>query len=177
MWAWYILVNDKIKSFVSSFNLLGKKKYIIVIGLVGILLILISDMIPKTNSNKDQKVDYNQYVECLEKNTSDIISSINGVGKCKVMLTLCETDENVYGQNVDEKTGDSSISHRSEYALYENNNEDTPILIKQHFPKVMGVVVVCQGGDNAAVKAQIVSAVSSLFDIPSNKISVSKINL
>ena len=112
----------------------------------------------------------------MEDKTESIISSIDGVGKCKVMITLQETDENIYAQNLDENKNSGYISKKSEYVLYEDNNNDSPVLIKQSFPKVMGVAVVCQGGNNANVKEKIISAVSSLFGISTAKISVSKLN-
>lgn len=165
---------EKIKD---NYKSLGKKRYILIVGFVGILLILIADMVPTSTAKKDnQNTDYQCYIEQLEKETKSIISSIDGVGECKVMLTLCETDENVYGKNTDESTNSGSISTKSEYIFYEEDNEDKPVLIKQYFPKVMGVVVVCQGGDRGDVKEQIINAVSSLFNISSNKISVSKLN-
>ena len=92
------------------------------------------------------------------------------------MITLQETDENFYAQNLDENKNSGYISKKSEYVLYEDNNNDSPVLIKQSFPKVMGVAVVCQGGNNANVKEKIISAVSSLFGISTAKISVSKLN-
>ena len=128
------------------------------------------------SAKKSESTDYRQYITSLEEKTENIISSIDGVGKCKVMITLQETDENFYAQNTDENTDSGSISKKSEYVLYEDNNNDSPVLIKQSFPKVMGVAVVCQGGDNANVKEKVISAVSSLFGISSAKISVSKIN-
>lgn len=176
MQRWFIL-DSKIKSYLAKFkNIKHKEKLIVIACVFGIALILLSEFVPPSTSAKSEKTDYEQYIVSLEDKTQSIISSIDGVGKCKVMITLQETDENFFAQNTDESTDSGSISKKSEYVLYEDNNNDSPVLIKQSFPKVMGVAVVCQGGDNAAVKEKIVSAVSSLFGISSAKISVSKIS-
>lgn len=169
---------EKLKEIKKAFEHFGKKKIVVMIGILGIALILLSEMIPNANSakTKSNSIDCTQYVLSLEKQTTEIISSISGVGKCKIMLTLAQTDENVFAQNMDESFSDSSNSKRNEYVFYEDNNNDTPILLKQYYPKVNGVVVVCQGGDDVVVQQKVVSAISSLFDIPSNKISVSKLN-
>lgn len=165
------------ENFVNSFKSFGKKKYIVIIGIIGIILILLSDMIPSSTTNSENKqINYQQYTKELEQNTKNIISSIEGVGKCNVMITLDETDENVYAMDTDEKNSSGSISSKNEYVFYEKNNDDTPILIKQYFPKVKGIVVVCQGGDDVVVKEEVICAITSLFDIPSSKISVSKLN-
>lgn len=166
------LVN-KIKS------LKHKERYIVIACVLGVALILLSELVPSGNSstkNADDGMDYQEYIVSLEEKTQDIISSIDGVGKCKVMITLCETDESFYASNIEENTDSGHISKKNEYVFYEDNNNDSPVLIKQTFPKVMGVAVVCQGGDNAFVKERVISAVSSLFGISSAKISVSKIS-
>lgn len=164
---------NKIKS------LKHKERYIVIACVLGVALILLSELVPSGNSSTkkaDDGVDYQEYIVSLEEKTQDIISSIEGVGKCKVMITLCETDESFYAANIEENTDSGHISKKNEYVFYEDNNNDSPVLIKQTFPKVMGVAVVCQGGDNAFVKERVISAVSSLFGISSAKISVSKIS-
>ena len=164
------LVN-KIKS------LKHKERYIVIACVLGVALILLSELVPSGSTKKvDDGMDYQEYIVSLEEKTQDIISSIDGVGKCKVMITLCETDESFYASNIEENTDSGHISKKNEYVFYEDNNNDSPVLIKQTFPKVMGVAVVCQGGDNAFVKERVISAVSSLFGISSAKISVSKIS-
>ena len=164
------LVN-KIKS------LKHKERYIVIACVLGVALILLSELVPSSSTkNADDSMDYQEYIVSLEEKTQDIISSIDGVGKCKVMITLCETAESFYASNIEENTDSGHISKKNEYVFYEDNNNDSPVLIKQTFPKVMGVAVVCQGGDNAFVKERVISAVSSLFGISSAKISVSKIS-
>ena len=162
---------NKIKS------LKHKERYIVIACVLGVALILLSELVPSSSTKKaDDGMDYQEYIVSLEQKTQDIISSIDGVGKCKVMITLCETDESFYASNIEENTDSGHISKKNEYVFYEDNNNDSPVLIKQTFPKVMGVAVVCQGVDNAFVKERVISAVSSLFGISSAKISVTKIS-
>lgn len=171
-------MDSKIKSYVEKFKQSKHKERLLIVACIfGVVLILLSEIkLPATASKKSAQTDYQQYISILEDKTESIISSIDGVGKCKVMITLQETDENFYAQNLDENTNSGYISKKSEYVLYEDNNNDSPVLIKQSFPKVMGVAVVCQGGNDANVKEKIISAVSSLFGISTAKISVSKLN-
>lgn len=154
-------------------------KLFVIIGIIGVILIMLSEVVPsKSNDTKQtntQDYSYSEYISALEDETADIISSIDGVGKCKVMLTLKDTNESVYAKNTDESSSDSSYSKSYEYVLYDGEDGDTPIVIKQYFPRIQGVVVVCEGGDNTLVREKIIESVSSLFNVSSNKISVSKI--
>ena len=169
---------NKLKEYLEKLKF-DKKKIIILIGFIGIALILLSEVVPQESSksqNTDVQTDYSEYVSSLEEKTADLISSIDGVGKCKVMITLEQSDENIFAKNTDESTNSGYYYKKSEYVLYEDNNNDTPVLVKQYFPKVKGVAVVCTGGDDVVVKEKVISSISSLFGISGTKISVSKIN-
>lgn len=174
-------MTEKIKEKLSAvLNSDKKVKIFVIIGILGIALILLSEAIPHTNtdgSNKTQiqETSYSDYITSLEKETQNIIGSINGVGKCKVMLTLKDTNESVYAKNSDEKSDDGSYSKSYEYVLYDGQDGETPVLIKQYFPQIQGVVIVCDGADNTVVREHVINSVSSLFNIPTSRISVSKI--
>lgn len=154
-------------------------KIIVILGIVGILLIAFSSGIGNTDVKKEQSSSDNsqtfEYSKELENNLKNIISSIEGVGNCEVMLTLENTAESVYATDKENNNSDDSSSVKDEYVIYDSQNGEQPILIKEYYPKVLGVSVVCDGGNNIAVKEKIIEAVTSLFDISANRVSVSKI--
>lgn len=173
---------SKAKEFINRFMTVGssKVKIIVAIGLIGMVLILASDMMQSNNTESqaesDEKINYQQYTESLENELTEIISSINGVGECRVMITLENTMESVYATDVEIKNNDAATDQKDEYVIYDSENGETPVLIKEFLPKVQGVTVVCSGGEDTAVKENIIEAVTSLFNIPANRVSVSKIN-
>lgn len=140
------------------------------------MLIFISDLIPNSSSKANTNVEYDfvAYSESLEERAENIISTIDGVGRCKVMITIKTSSQNHYAQNSKTDSDEKSFSKDYEYAYYDADSGDSPILLKQESPVIQGVVVVCDGGDNTIVKERIINCVSSLFDVPSSNISVSK---
>lgn len=155
-----------------------KTKFLVVAGVIGIALILLSE-ISFGGSDKKTEVtsnDYASYVSELNTELTDIISSIEGVGTCKIMITLKNTTESVYAQNSENSVNGSSSSENNEYVIYDGENGDEPILLKENFPEIEGVAVVCSGGDNVAVRERVIKCVSALFNISSNRISVTKIS-
>lgn len=151
-------------------------KIFVIIGLIGIMLIVSSEMLPKHEKSDEQdSKNYSQYADELEKKTEKIISSIDGVGECNVMLTLASSNEYIYAQNSENKIDNSSNSQKNEYVLYDGANGDEPLLVKEYFPSVYGVVVVCSGGENVLVKERVINTVSSLYNIPTSRISVNKL--
>lgn len=169
-------ITEAIKNMLSSD---GKKiKIIVAVGLIGIVLIFASDMLDNgedKQTENDADISYEEYTKQLEDKLTDTISLIDGVGECKVMITLENTTESVYATDAETKSDDSSLNQKDEYVIYDSKDGETPVLIKEYFPRVQGVTVVCSGGDNTAVKEKIINSVTSLFNIPANRVSVSKI--
>lgn len=167
---------EKFSGLVNSKN---KNKIIIAVGIIGILLILLSEVnfgSGESNKDKNSDTDYASYVNSLNTELTELLSSIDGVGECRVMITLRNTSESVYAKNSDSSSSDNSKSNSDEYVIYDSENGDSPILLKENFPDVEGVAIVCSGGDNIAVKEKVIKCVSALFNISSNRISVTKLN-
>lgn len=175
------ILENKIKDVVEYLkrNDAKKIKIIIAVGMIGVILIAMSDIFAKdeknTSSETTNDTAYSDYTNELEDKLCNIISSMDGVGECKVMITLENSKENVYATDNENKTDSDSASSKDEYVIYDSDNGETPVLIKEYYPKIQGVSVVCSGGDNIVVKEQIINTVTSLFNISTNRVSVSKI--
>lgn len=166
-------------------------RIIIILGLVGIGLILLSGLLPdKTNDEDNQTnsqvayVSLAQYENNLEQSLADIISSIDGAGKTRVMLTMDSTVEQVYAtdktmsQKDTVNSGEATETNKdtsanSTYITVElSDGTQQTVLLKEIQPRVRGVLVVCNGGDNSVVKEKIVDAVTKALDISSSRVSV-----
>ena len=142
----------------------GKRaKIIVAMGLVAIVLIAFSSFF------------YSQYSDETKKQLTNIVSSIDGVGDCEVMITFEYSSENVYATDSENKNDESSQSNKDEYVLYDSQSGEKALLIKEKYPTVQGVSVVCSGGDNVEVREAVINTVTSLFNISANRVSVSKI--
>lgn len=107
------------------------------------------------------------YQEELEQRLQDIISEIQGVGKVTVMVTISGSEENVYAEDISEseqKTDRETVIVGSKEALLKATKN----------PEVKGVLVVCSGGDRPQIQEKVVNAVSTVLDIPTSKVFVTK---
>lgn len=171
-----INIKEKFVSFVREKD--SRKKLIIAAAALGVLLILLSEInIPgKSSAESADPEDYAEYVSSLNTELTGIISSIEGVGECNVMITLRNTKESVYAENSETSSGESSNSENNEYVIYNSENGDSPLLLKEEMPEVAGVAVVCAGGDSVLVQEKIIDCVCALFNISSSRVSVAKLN-
>ena len=156
----------------------GQRKVCILQAVLGIALVLLSGNGTAGSKSKSETTtarDYDAYVADLEGRLQKTVASMDGVGTCKVMITLEKSDENVYATNSESKRDADSGSSKEDYVLYDQDSGESPLLLSAYLPNVQGVAVVCTGGDDPAVREKITTTVASLFGIPTNRISVSKL--
>ena len=117
------------------------------IGAAAVAVILLStivDFSPDNGAAITQK-----YADKTEQRLLEIISQIDGVGEAEIFLTMENGTENVFRDDSDTKT--VSIE-----------------------PKVRGVVIVCEGGDDPLVTARVMEAVTKSLNIHSDKVCITK---
>lgn len=150
---------------------------IVSIGLVGIILLTLSELIPqKSDAKQNEKTENvtdirDSYEENIEKRLTSIVSSIDGAGRTEVMVTLASGDENVYA--VKEKSSDGSKER--EYIVIDSDKNESGLLLKVIEPEIRGVAIVCEGADSAKIRQEIISSVSAVLGISTNRISIAKI--
>ncbi len=145
---------------------------------VGELVQSISDETQPTDPVASQ-MSANSYVSSLEERLTSIISSIDGAGATRVMITLESGNEDVYLHNYDygEDVDSSDAGNREvreEYVIVNAENGEKGIVVRVEEPRIRGVAVVCEGGGNSYVRAEIIATVTALLNISSARVSVVK---
>jgi len=192
---------DEKKGLEGLLNGLGKNKkavrYIVVLGIAGILLILLSEFLPSGAKNQGTAADeasplvfsQEEYISSLENKILEIVTAIDGVGEARVMVTLKSTVEYVYAteENVtmssveenDETSnrGELFQSFEEAFVFVEDiNGKKQALYVTQILPEIKGVVVVCEGGDTLAVRNDVINALTTGLGIFSNNVYVTKLS-
>lgn len=121
----------------------------------------------------------------LEEKLEDILSSINGVGKVKVLIKYSESSTVVamYNETISESTtkendGDGGTKdvqeteNKREIVYTDEDGTNKPITEKVVMPVIEGAIITAQGAGNANVKSSIVSAVEAVTGLAVHKIQV-----
>ena len=157
----------------TKFNLLekiksNKKIQYLLVGVLSLLLI-IALLFGNFNSGQTNFITQEKdYVTKLEDKLSSVLSKVDGAGKVSVVITVESGMETVLA----EKT-----------IITETMNgkviETTPILVngktvilKEKFPKIIGVLIVANGANNISILTKIQQATVSLLDINVNQIEI-----
>ena len=114
------------------------------------------------------------YCTELEEQLEQTLSTIQGVGTCDVMITIRSTS--IYQYAKDESRSDSSdrVEQKQDYVLIGNGTSEHALVQSIRYPEIQGVVIVCDGGENAVVKEQVYQVAAATLQIKNNQIYVAK---
>ncbi len=179
----------KIQSYFQTQNNSEKiKKIVIIIGLCGIILIAISHFMDRPTKEKPIQLSEKsteEYRTALENSLQKLVTEIKGSGKTKVLVTIESDAEKIYA--TEHKKNSENTEDRNEGEIKKKSSNDSELhyitvkdshgsekalAITQLEPKIKGVVVVCEGGHNAAIQEKIISVVTTALNIPSNRVCV-----
>ncbi len=170
---------------------------IVILGLIGILLIFISTYIKpssygsraETEESEELTADeLEKYRSALSEELGNMLASMNGVGRTKVMITIGGTARNVYatdtdvnGRETSRKSGDDENGDRQSnekktcIVIRQRDGSEKALSVGQLMPEIKGVLVVCDGGDDEDVRKRVTDAVKAALDIGDRHICVTKL--
>lgn len=178
------------KWFPDIFKKMDKTKWMI-LGLGGILLLVIAIPTERGQSTNDlatleqepaDSLSQDRFIRTYKKQLADdleqALTSMDGVGEVRVMITFQDSGEAIVEKDViKSSSGQNNTQTGSQYQestvyLEENNRE--PYVSQQKLPAVEGVLVVAQGGGDSRVKQEISDVVQALFPVQAHKIKIVK---
>lgn len=180
-----------------------RKDQLLIFFLVGVLLLVIalpSGTKEKEKDSRHSEIDGEEavgtqseeqdYARYLERRLEETLSQLDGAGNVRVMVTLQSSTQKIVEKDTqgerdaiteeDSQGGrrtSENTSHQ-ETTVYEGMGEKSqePYVSKELTPRVEGVVVLAEGGENALVKRNITEAIQALFGIDTHKIRIMKKN-
>ncbi len=168
---------EKLKEYLKLDNKKKSGKLVIALGLLGMLIILLSEFITISNTqdNMSEQVengnlqDILMYKKTLEDELTLLIGQLDGAGQTVVMVTLESGEEIIYAKDETQNTAQNTQTH----VMLESGSALTQTVL---LPNVAGVAVLCEGGGDIAVVVKITEMLSALFRLPTTYISVEKLN-
>lgn len=148
------------------------------VGLAGVLLLAVSELIPQRDKEKTAasvSLSGAQVEQALETRITALLRQVEGVGTCRVMVTLESGTKAVYAADtVTASEADGSTSLSEQYLMVDTDTGPAGLLLTRLQPTVKGVAVVCDGGGNPAVQKRVIQVVSTAFHISERRVCVVK---
>ncbi|MGN0353027.1 MAG: stage III sporulation protein AG [Roseburia sp.] len=177
-----------------------KKSDWLILVLAGVLILILAmpvnqkkkvdsavNQTEELESEQKEEKEAETYAEELEERLEKVLEHMEGVGKVQVMITLSDLGEDVLEKDcvstgsttteTDSSGGsrtitESEISNTTVYV--EKDGERYPYLQKEMTPRIEGIVVVAEGGDQPTVISNISDAAMALFSVEAHKVKVVK---
>lgn len=126
------------------------------------------------------------YEKKLELRVKELLRNVSGVGEVDVMIILKSSSEKVIqvdnsssksvttekGNGMDRSVETMDQEHST--VLTGSGSGQEPIVSKEVYPEIEGIVISADGGGSASVQAEISGAMEALFGLPAHKIKVLK---
>lgn len=142
---------------------------------------VLAEVIEQKDDKNEQKNSY----YTLQTSLEEILETIEGVGKVKVLINYAETSTTVAMYNetktesiTEEKDTEggtrnvTSTDTQKEIAYTDENGTSSPITEKIVMPTIEGAIITAEGASNATIKANIISATQAVTGLATHKIQV-----
>ncbi len=150
-----------------------KNKHILrlcIILFIGTVLLLLGGN-KQTQAPEPTLPTQQPYAE-TERRLEHILGQMQGVGAVEVMITYEGTGKRSYVADVSREQlreeSRSNVSESTSVVL----PKDAPVLEAETYPKVRGVIAVCEGAGSAAVREQVILALKAVLNVEEHRIGV-----
>ena len=165
-------------------------KIAVTVGIIGVLLIFLSDFINVESSPKSEEsvVSSDDYAKDLSGDIESFVKNITGDQKVSVLVTLESGTEYIYAtkKNVDTDVVENRNSNENynnqtsdkteeSYIIIKTDVGEQPLLLGTIAPSIRGVAIACESGANEAAAEKIRNAICVLLDVTESKVSITGI--
>ena len=161
----------ELKKRISSWAM--KYKYVWIVLLVGMILMMIPSKSSQSVSSDTPAMQQHPEELSVETKLEEILSSLHGAGKVKVMLSVSQSEKIIYqSDNTYSQSDDHEDSRTQTILITDNQRNETGLVQQTYAPVYQGAIVLTEGAEIASVKLSIVEAVSDITGLGADKISV-----
>lgn len=145
-----------------------KIQYILITILTLIIVVFVFISLNGDKSDSSTTDAVNLYVTGLEDRLIETLSRVRGVGNVSVVITVESGMETVLAM----KTTTNETSNGKEIIETPIIVNGKTVVLKENYPKIVGVLIVAKGADSISVLNKIQQATVSLLNINVNQIEI-----
>ncbi len=115
-----------------------------------------------------QLLSMEEYRLAMERRVMELCARVEGAGQVYVVVNLAGGYEYVYA--TDQKL--TSNGETLEHIIIGSGNDERVVYLTERVPEILGIGVVCSGGNDQRVRKEITSLLSAAFGVGTNRIYV-----
>ena len=159
-------------------KLKNKKLYLVMILAAGIVVVMLSGLVPKKEETLPQMVPALSPpdIDDVEKRLKSIIETINGISDVSVFVTYENIGERKIATTLEENKSEDGTkrnsSMKSQVVTSKTNTGEQPFVSEEKLPAVRGVIICAKGVENEEMQLLISDAVSGAMNVPIHRVKV-----
>ena len=162
----------KLPEAAKVWKLLEQYKYVLLVIAAGLVLLLWPTGERQAPPDRVDAAQDEFDLKELEEKLSQTLSQVDGAGKVTVTLTMKSGMEQVLASDRTTTVNERGSSVEEETVLRSTGSGEEALLITRKYPVFQGALVVCEGGDDPAIRLTMTQAVSALTGLGADKITV-----
>ena len=140
-----------------------KVEYIILVALLAAALIIFIGLNGK-KSDDEASSTVEDYVVLLENKLKNCLSKVKGAGKVDVIISVSSSMKTVFAT---ETVVTNSTKKESPVTV-----GGKPVVLKEEYPEITGVLIVAEGAANIAVRVDLLNACETFLSVTEDKIQI-----
>lgn len=158
-----------------------KKWLLPLIAVIGVVLLLAANHLPqlsakgRTEQSAQDTVEDEMtiYTATLTKEIETLCARVAGAGQVRAAISFQGGFTYLYAADSEQKSdGEGGEQSSESYITVGNGATESAVLLTRVPPAVRGIGIVCEGGGDPYVRAEIISLLSAAYGVGSNRIYV-----
>ncbi len=152
-----------------KFKKKGYISFLYIIFIIGIVIMIFGNSIQEKDKVKKAEDTIASDINLIdEEKLCEVLSKIKGVGDVSIMITYENSGTQNYLSDITNEKGERSEKNIKKVV----SSSGEPVVYERKMPEVKGVVVVCDGAADEAVKAEVCRAVCALTGVYEHRVGV-----
>lgn len=141
-------------------SVIQKNRFLFLLGALGLVLLVFTGVFPEKEATVKAPDLAEEYRIRLTEEVRAACAAVRGVGDVRVFLTLASGEIAVYEKN---KNGENE-------SVALSGGEG--LLLAYRTPEILGVAVICDGGDSPTVKAELTALLRATLGVDTRSIHI-----
>ena len=141
-----------------------KPEYLVLVAIAIVAVIVFINVGGGSGKSADTSTSVDEYVKTLENKLKNCLSEVKGAGKVDVIISVGSSMQTVLATQTT-----TSGNDLTESPIVVGGK---PVVLKEAYPEITGVVIVAEGAGNLTVKVDLLNACQTFLSVTEDKIRI-----
>ena len=162
---------------VSFLEYIKRKKSVLWIGgllIIGVLLMIFPTGADNKLISTDEDKRLSDYSNELEGKIEDMCARVRGVSDVSATVYFDRGFETEYAFDEESRSTTSGTNTEKKHVTIGSGNDEKMVIVRERMPNICGIAIVCRGGGDPVLSAELINLISAAYGVPKSKIYIAE---